>query len=324
MCVRGRIEDVTRPGNRPPSAAEQRLAASLSGAVDLTGLKKRAEAKRDAEKNAGAPGRGRPGGPTTRVDVDEASFEQEVLLRSTQVPVVVELMSGRAPTPLTALLATLAEEAGGRWVHATVDVDASPMIAQAFQARAVPTVVAVAGGRPLADFEGEQPEEALRGWIGAVLQATEGKLSGPPEGFGEAGGAGEGEEPGDPARDAAEAALADGDLAAAEERFSALAGARPGDHSMLEALRYVQAARRATEGSDAGEGTVAAALRAADRALVGGEYETAYSTLVDAIRVSAGDDRAALRTRLLELFDALPGDDPRVLAARRNLASALY
>ncbi|HHX84832.1 MAG TPA: tetratricopeptide repeat protein, partial [Actinomycetales bacterium] len=46
--------------------------------------------------------------------------------------------------------------------------------------------------------------------------------------------------------------------------------------------------------------------------------------LVDAIRVSAGDDRAALRTRLLELLDALPGDDPRVLAARRDLASALY
>lgn len=315
---------MTRPGKRPPSAAEQRLAASLSGAVDLTGLKKRAEARRDAERNAGAPGKARPGGPVTRVDVDEATFEQEVLLRSTQVPVVVELMSNRAPSALTAMLSALAEEAGGRWVHATVDVDASPTIAQAFQARAVPTVVAVAGGRPLADFEGDQPEEALRGWIGAVLQATEGKLSGPPEGFGEAPGGGEGEEPTDPERDAAEEALAAGDLAAAEERFGALAGARPGDHSLLEALRYVQAARRATEGADAGEGTVPAALRAADRAIVGGEYETAYSVVVDAIRVSAGDDRATLRTRLLELLDALPGDDPRVLAARRDLASALY
>ncbi|MFN3339321.1 MAG: tetratricopeptide repeat protein [Dietzia sp.] len=309
---------MTRPGNRPPSASEQKLAASLAGAVDLSGLKKRAEAKRDPAAAARAPGAAT--GPATLVEVDEASFEQEVLVRSTQVPVIVELMSRRAPTVLTALLSSLAEEAGGQWVHAIVDVDSAPGIAQAFQARAVPTVVAVAAGRPLADFEGEQPEDALRQWIAAVLQATEGKLSGMPE----AEAAEEQEEPADTERDAAEDALAEGDLAIAEERFTALVGSRPGDHSLLEALRYVQSARRATEGADAGEGTVPAALRAADRALVGGEYEPAFAVLVDAIRVSAGDDRATLRARLVDLLEALPADDPRVLAARRNLANALY
>ncbi|HMT48909.1 tetratricopeptide repeat protein [Dietzia sp. UBA5065] len=309
---------MTRPGNRPPSASEKHLAASLAGAVDLTGLKKRVEAKRDAA----VPGRvpGADGGDVGSIVVDEASFEQDVLVRSTQVPVVVELMSRRAPSALTALLASLAEEAAGQWVHAVVDVDAAPGIAQAFQARAVPTVVAVAAGRPLADFEGDQPEDALRQWLAAVLQATEGKLGGPAP----APGDGDGEEPADEERDAAEDALADGDLVTAEERFTALVESRPGDHGILEALRYVQAARRATEESDAGEGTVQAALRAADRALVGGEYESAFGVLVDAIRVSAGDHRATLRARLIELLEALPGDDPRVLAARRNLASALY
>lgn len=307
---------MTRPGNRPPSASEQQLAASLSGAVDLTGLKKRAEAKRDADR----PGGSGVGGTTTRVEVDEASFEQEVLVRSAQIPVVVELLSRRAPTAMTALLSSLAEEAGGEWVHATVDVDAAPGVAQAFQARAVPTVVAVAAGRPLADFEGEQPEDALRQWLAAVLQATEGKLEGQQEaGEGEAGA-----EESDPERDAAEFALSEGDLAGAEERFAALVEARPGDHPLLEALRYVQAGRRATEETDAGEGTVAGALRAADRALIGGEYEAAFSVLVDSIRVTAGDDRTTLRTRLIELLDALPVDDPRVATARRELASALY
>ncbi|WP_216693179.1 tetratricopeptide repeat protein [Dietzia psychralcaliphila] len=309
---------MTRPGNRPPSASEQKLAASLAGAVDLSGLKKRAEAKRDPATAARGPGAS--AGPATVVEVDEATFEQEVLVRSTQVPVVVELSSRRAPTVLTTLLSSLAEEAGGQWVHAVVDVDAAPGIAQAFQARAVPTVVAVAAGRPLADFEGEQPEDALRQWIAAVLQATEGKLSGMPEA--EAGG--EPEEVADSERDAAEDALAEGELVTAEERFSALVDSRPGDHTLLEALRYVQAARRAAEEADAGEGTVPAALRAADRALVGGEYEPAFAVLVDAIRVSAGDDRATLRARLVELLEALPIDDPRVLAARRNLANALY
>ncbi|MET3860266.1 putative thioredoxin [Dietzia sp. 2505] len=309
---------MTRPGNRPPSASEQKLAASLAGAVDLSGLKKRAEAKRDPA--TAAPGAGPGSGPVTLVEVDETTFEQEVLVRSTQVPVVVELMSRRAPTVLTTLLSSLAEEAGGQWVHAVVDVDAAPGIAQAFQARAVPTVVAVAAGRPLADFEGEQPEDALRQWIAAVLQATEGKLSGMPE----AESGGEPEEVADTERDAAEDALADGELATAEERFTALVDSRPGDHTLLEALRYVQAARRAAEQADAGEGTVPAALRAADRALVGGEYEPAFAVLVDAIRVSAGDDRATLRARLVDLLEALPADDPRVLDARRNLANALY
>ncbi|MBB1025741.1 tetratricopeptide repeat protein, partial [Dietzia sp. DQ12-76] len=107
-------------------------------------------------------------------------------------------------------------------------------------------------------------------------------------------------------------------------RFAALVDSRPRDHSLLEALRYVQAARRAAEEADAGEGTVPAALRAADRALVGGEYESAFAVLVDAIRVSGGDDRAVLRSRLVDLLESLPTDDPRVLDARRNLANALY
>ncbi|MFI8589264.1 tetratricopeptide repeat protein [Dietzia maris] len=314
---------MTRPGNRPPSAAEQKLAASLAGAVDLSGLKKRAETRRGATDTGRAPGQGGPppgSGPEVVVEVDEASFEQEVLARSAQVPVILELVSQRAPTALTGLLDALAMEAGGQWIHATVDVDVSPGIAQALQARAVPTVYAVAAGRPLADFEGEQPEEALRQWLAAVLRATEGKLGGPAPDTDDV----EPEEPTDPERDAAEDALAEGDLAAAEERFTALVEARPGEHSLVEALRYVQAARRSTEATDSGEGSVPDALRAADTALVGGEYEAAFSTLVDAIRVHVGDERVTLRARLLELLEALPVDDERVLAARRNLASALY
>lgn len=310
---------MTRPGNRPPAPSGQQLAASLAGAVDLTGLKQRAEAKRDAAKAGRAPGASV--GTATHVEVTEATFEQEVLVRSTQVPVVVELLSQRAPTAMTALLASLAEEAGGQWIHATVDVDVAPGIAQAFQARAVPTVVAVAAGRPVADFEGEQPEDSLRQWLAAVLQTTEGKLDGS-DGLEDAGDD-EGETT-DVERDAAEDALAEGDLVVAEERFAALVASRPGDHTLVEALRYVQAGRRATEDVDAGEGTVPAALRAADRALIGGEYDLAFSVLIDLIRVSAGDDKATLRTRLIDILESLPVDDPRVLSARRNLANALY
>ena len=315
---------MTRPGNRPPSAAEQKLAASLAGAVDLSGLKSRAEAQRGAAAAGRAPGQsgggGAPGAGASRVEVDETTFEQEVLVRSTRVPVIIELVSQRAPTALTALLAALADEANGAWVHATVDVDVAPGIAQALQARAVPSVFAIAGGRPIADFEGEQPEDALRQWLDAVLRATEGKLSGPvPDA--DAPGA---EDETDPELDAAEEALSEGDLVTAEERFSALVAARPADHTIVEALRYVQAGRRVSEETDTAEGTVPAALRSADLMLVAAEYDSAFSVLTDAVKVHFGDDRQILRTRLLEILEALPADDPRVLVARRELASALY
>ena len=314
---------MSRPGNRPPSAAELKLAASLAGAVDLSGLKSRAEAQRGSA-TAGAPGQ--PGAPASgassanRVEVDEASFEQEVLVRSTQVPVIIELVSQRAPTALTSSLGALADQAAGTWVHATVDVDTAPGIAQVLQARTVPSVFAIAAGRPIADFEGEQPEESLRQWLDAVLRATEGKLSGPEQDAGESSE----EDESDPELDAAEEALADGDLAVAEERFLALVESRPGDHTLVEALRYVQAGKRVAEETDSAQESVPAALRSADLMLVAGEYDSAFSVLTDAIRDHFGDDRATLRSRLLELLESLPADDPRVLTARRDLASALY
>lgn len=314
---------MTRPGNRPQSAAEQKLAASLAGAVDLSGLKSRADAQRSATSPGRAPGQAGAeggGGSANRVEVDESTFEEDVLVRSGQVPVIIELVSQRAPTALTALLGALADEANGTWVHATVDVDAAPGIAQVLQARTVPSVFAIAAGRPIADFEGEQPEEALRQWLDAVLRATEGKLSGPVESADEDSA----EDDADPELDAAEEALSEGDLVTAEELFLALVEARPGDHSLMEALRYVQAGKRVAEETDAGGGSVSAALRSADLVLVAGEYDSAFSVLTDAIRVHVGDERGTLRTRLLEILEALPADDPRVLTARRDLASALY
>jgi putative thioredoxin len=42
------------------------------------------------------------------------------------------------------------------------------------------------------------------------------------------------------------------------------------------------------------------------------------------VRGSAGDDRDRVRKQLVDLFDLFPADDPRVVKARRNLASALF
>ncbi len=68
----------------------------------------------------------------------------------------------------------------------------------------------------------------------------------------------------------------------------------------------------------------AAQIAAADLDLVGGHVEDAFGRLIDTVRRTAGDDREAVRVRLLQMFEVVGGEDPRVVAARRALARALH
>lgn len=69
---------------------------------------------------------------------------------------------------------------------------------------------------------------------------------------------------------------------------------------------------------------VPAQIAAADLDLVGGHVEDAFGRLVEAVRRTAGEDRDAARLRLLELFEVIGSDDPRVTAARSALARVLF
>ena len=69
---------------------------------------------------------------------------------------------------------------------------------------------------------------------------------------------------------------------------------------------------------------VAAALAVADLDVAGGHVEDAFDRLLDAFATASGDDRTAIRTRLLDYFNLTGTDDPRVVAARRRLATLLY
>jgi putative thioredoxin len=70
-------------------------------------------------------------------------------------------------------------------------------------------------------------------------------------------------------------------------------------------------------------GDAAAQIAAADLDLVGGHVEDAFGRLIDTVARTAGDERDAARLRLVELFEVVGPDDPRVTAARRALARAL-
>ncbi|CAM3163915.1 Tetratricopeptide repeat protein [Prescottella defluvii] len=303
----------------------------MSGAVDLSGLKDRAQQPPSAP--AGPPvGDAVPENTTGLapvIDVTEATFQAEVLERSMQVLVIVDLWATWCGPckQLSPVLEKLAHEGGGNWVLAKIDVDANPGIAQAFGVQSVPTVVAIAGGQPLADFAGAQPEPQLRQWIAALQEAVQGKLTGPPSGDGS-----EPEpEPEDPRFVAAENALDDGDFAGAEAAYNLILNSEPANEQALAALRQVRFLGRvqelpddAIEAADARPDSLDAQFAAADAELYSQQPEAAFDRLIALVRRTAGDDRTAVRTRLLELFELFDPAEPVLVTARRKLASALY
>ncbi|MCJ0903129.1 tetratricopeptide repeat protein [Rhodococcus sp. ARC_M6] len=298
----------------------------MSGAVDLSALKERATAPPPRKPSGDGAVSALPG---TVIDVNEVNFESEVLVKSSQVPVIVNL-GGRAYEPsvvFTEVLERFAAQAGGQWILANVDVDVSPQIAQAFGIKSVPTVVAVAAGQPLADFEGAQPEEQLSQWFAAVLQATEGKLSGPVP------TAGDVDEPEveDPRFVAAETALDAGDLDGAIAAYQVILDDEPTNAEALNAVRQVKFMARventdpdSVAAADADPSNLELQFAAADREMYAQKPETAFARLIGVVARTAGDDKAAARTRLLELFELFDPAEPMVMAARRKLAAALY
>lgn len=310
----------------------------MSGAVDLSALKARADAAAGPQQGTGAgpvPGGGNGAGQVV-VDVTEQGFQAEVVERSMQVPVVVDLWATWCEPckQLSPMLEKLAREGGGTWVLAKVDVDANPRIAQVFGVQSLPTVVAIANGQPVEAFQGGQPEPQLRQWITALIDSQRDQLPGIRAA--EQGGAGDGSaesgtEPEDPRFTAAEQALEAGDYAAAEAAYQQILDAEPANDDAKAALSQVRFQARA-EAVDSGAVTradeqpddVDAQLAAADVEIAEQRVERAFERLVSTVGRLAGADRDRVRAHLVALFELFPADDSRVATARRSLARALY
>ncbi|WP_410877318.1 tetratricopeptide repeat protein [Nocardia sp. A7] len=288
----------------------------MSGAVDLSALKQPPA----APGGAAAPAAGNH-------TVTEADFEAKVIRRSTQVPVVVALFSQRSAgsVELVRTLERFNAEDGGAWDLAVIEAEANMNIVQALRVQGIPTVIAVAGGQPLADFEGAQPDPQVRQWLDAVMDATAGKLEGDP-------GATPAEpEIEDPRFVDAEDKLSEGDFAGAEAAYEAIIAEEPGNEEAKAALRQLRFLTRAQQldpavvaTADADPTNLDAALDAADIEMFEQRAEAAFDRIIGVIKRTAGDDRTRARTRLLELFELFDPAEPFVIAARRKLAAALY
>ncbi|MFF5634462.1 tetratricopeptide repeat protein [Streptomyces sp. NPDC012825] len=315
---------------------------SMSGVVDLAAVKAAGEAKAKAEQARAEAARqgGTAAVPPSAlvIDVDEAGFERDVLQRSAEVPVVLDFWAEWCEPckQLGPLLERLAVEYNGRFLLAKIDVDANQMLMQQFGIQGIPAVFAVVAGQALPLFQGAVPEAQIRETLDQLIAVGEERfgLTGIVVDAGADGPAPAARPVGpyDSLLEAAMVALDAGDLSGAVQAYKNVLADDPAHPEAKLGLAQAEllarvgdldpGAVRRNAADDPAD--VTAQLAAADLDLAGGHVEDAFGRLVETVRRTAGEDRDAARLRLLELFEVIGADDPRVTAARQALARVLF
>jgi putative thioredoxin len=309
--------------------------ANLRGAVDLSALVHRDERRADAAPGGDAAGRA-PGGVV--VATDDQGFGQ-VLELSRTVPVVVALWASwsEQSVQLVESLERLVRARAGRLVLAAADADQSPQLVQALQARAIPTLVALVGGQPVPLFEGVQPDDVIEQVFDQLLEIAERNgVNGRVPADDETAEPGEAEEPVEaplpPLHQEAFDAISRGDFAAAASAYRTAIAQDPRDDLAVAGLAQANLLGR-LQGKTLDEIRNRAAsapedldaqLDVADLDLSGGHVDDAFARLLDLFPKQDPDGKNTVRERLLELFQVVGVEDPRVTAARRRLAMLLY
>ncbi len=301
----------------------------MRGAIDLGALAQARKAQSVAtEAVAKAPA-------GVVVDVSEQDFQQKVIDVSKTVPVIVDLWAEWCGPckQLSPLLEKLAAEYKGRFVLAKIDVDANPRLSQMFQVQSIPAVFAVIGESAGPLFQGAIPEAELRQVIEEVLRiAAEQGVNGTinAEVQEDAAPVVE-EEQIDPRLEAAFNAIEKGDFVAANNSYKEMLNQNPADQVAQAGLAQVGLLERASKlnpndvlqkASDRKD--FSSQMDLADLELMKGNPGAGFAVLINAIKISSGEDRDKLRARLLELFVVVGDSDPEVIKARRDLASALF
>jgi putative thioredoxin len=263
---------------------------------------------------------------STVVEVTDATFPSAVIEESHRRPVVVDFWAAWCqPCRLIGpVLERLAEEHGGQFLLAKLDVDANPEAAGAFRIQSIPAVKAFRDGQVVQEFIGAIPEQSIKQFLQAVLPS---EAEGAVERAEEAERSGRPDEAERLFREALEAdagltraALGVGRLAAlrgdGEEARRVLTPLRP--HP--EADRLLAAIEVSEWASPNGSGPVADAERAAAE----GRFQEALDVFLAAVRNGREEERDRGREAMLKLFAVLGDEDPLTIEYRRRLAAVLF
>jgi putative thioredoxin len=244
------------------------------------------------------------------VDITESNFEQAVLERSRQLPVVVDFWAAWC-APCRQLGPVLEREAAkrsGKLELVKLDVDANPTLSRTYGIQGIPAVKAFRDGRVVAEFVGAQPAATVERFLDSLFPSEAELLA--QKGDEESLRAAQALEPG-----RADAAI---QLARILHRRGLLDEA-------LEILERVH-------GSFAADGLAArikleqaeaADLNGAFAALDAGDKQQALDLLIEAIASRRGS-RDEIRRVVVGVLDELGLDDPVATSSRTRLASALY
>jgi putative thioredoxin len=237
------------------------------------------------------------------MDVTDATFQADVVTRSAEVPVVVDLWAPWCGpcTTLGPMLERAVAATDGAVELAKVNVDENPRISQSFGVKSIPAVFAIAGGQVVDQFIGALPEEQVTAFVQKLL----------------------------PAPSEADQLVAAGDEASLRQALEL----EPGHPAATEALARVlidrgEAAEALAVLAKVIETPATRALAAEARLLESGvdvaatgsgEVEARLNALLEVVR----EDEAA-RQEFVDLLETLGPEDPRTNTFRRALAARLF
>jgi putative thioredoxin len=261
--------------------------------------------------------------PLPGLEVTVENLNSNILPLSLVRPVIVLMWSPRSveSQEMITTLGKLETDYQAKWSLARVNIDTHPEIAQAFQTKKVPYAVAIIAEQMVPLFEQAYPEAQVRLVIDKVLTLSA------QQGIGEAP-----VEHIEPEEEEAMLALESGNYAAAEVAYKKWLSRKPNESLAKLGLAQTQLLMR-TEGlelnkiveeSEKSPQDINLQLKAADIEIVNGGVEAAFTRLLTLIKNSTGDDRNKVKTHLLNLFALVDQADPRLVSARKELASSIF
>jgi len=232
------------------------------------------------------------------IDVTDATFEADVLERSKEVPVVVDLWAewcGPCKT-LGPILEKVIEATDGKVDLVKIDVDANPSLSQAFKVQSIPAVYAMRDGAVVDGFMGAYPESAVQEFVDKLLPTEEENEV--------AGLLAAGDEVSLRSALALEPANEDAIVALGDVLVASGRGAEA-----LELLERIPETERTRK--------VAAAARVGDAP--SDDHDATLTALLDSVK----DDDAA-RQQFVDILELMGAEDPRTGEYRRRLTQRLY